>query len=160
LTHATLRRRVGVITRLSGRWSIRRSSRIAVVSIPWRSRTSAYVFVPGQFSITVFIQRQQLGARIGNLVGINDPIVIHIQRPHNGWQRRMMPAAPKTRATLVRTTGRRCVCAVILGTGRQRGRANRHYRQYHFYFCFHIKPFIFGVKFYGLSLSGPALSRG
>ena len=70
--------------------------------------------------MAIFIEFQQLCTRIGNLIGINDPIVIYVQRPHNGGHRPMMPVTPKTRPALIRPARRWAVRTIIL-----RGRHKR-----------------------------------
>ncbi len=94
------------------------------VAIPLATATAtmsgraAQVFVTRQLTVVVLVQGQQFGAGIGDLVGINDAVVIHIQRPDDGRQRGMMPMSARPRTALV-TAGRRSVRVFIGRSGRR-----------------------------------------
>ena len=54
-------------------------------------RRRRQIFIPGQLAVVILIQRQQLSGRVGDLVRINDTIVIHVQRREQRRRGRAMP---------------------------------------------------------------------
>lgn len=104
--------------------AIGRAAGIIAIGTWRRTETATHVFIGGELAVTIFIQGQQLGAGIGDLIGINDTIVIHVERAHDGRDGVMVTTATKTGATLVRTTGRRGVGAVILRGSHEGGRTD------------------------------------
>src|SRR6202041_2895633 len=113
-------------------------------------------------AVTVLIERQQFCARIGDFVGIDDAVVIHVKRPDNRRDGRMMTeTAAATRSTAV--AGRRAalittatrgwtVLSVVLCTGQQCGGTDRHDGEdgFNFHVCFHnfySWPFVHCVSF-------------
>lgn len=61
-----------------------------------RTGPSSHVLIARQLAVAVLIQLQQFCAGIGNLIGINDPVMINVQRQDNRWHRRMMMTVPET----------------------------------------------------------------
>ena len=73
----------------------------AAAAMPGRA---THIFITGQLAVMILVERQQFGTGIGDLIGINDAIVIDIQRPDNGREGRMMTmTTAKTGSTLVTT---------------------------------------------------------
>lgn len=117
-----------------------------------------HIFIWSQFAVMVFVQSQQFGAGVGDLIGIDDAVVIAAQREDERKRRRTMPALLMVSILAARTAGAAHTWAihrgtVVLGDGGQGGNAEREEREGYFVGCFHTVSFfvIEGVKF----LRGP-----
>ncbi len=113
---------------------------------------SAHVFLERQLTFMLLVQREQFSAGIGNLVGINDAVVIDVQRPDDCGDGPMMarsateasPALSGPAVLIGSAPGRRTVLSVVLRPGDQCGDTERHDGEEGFYFCMcsHNLPFI------------------
>ena len=84
----------------------RRQGRPVFIIVRRAGRPGAEIFIGRQHAIAVLVERFQRGARVGDFVRVNDPIVIRIQREHDQRRRRAMVARL---AGTTRAAGRRAI---------------------------------------------------